>query len=121
MIEDHESTAARDVIRIIGQPLRFQPLDLSLKLAKPRVHMVGKLIGRLVPFGQLVDFAPRGLKDRLIFGRKLHRMRVGAPHSVRVREIEMSFGPLPRRAFVRRAWQHQAGRIRHGAVSNAEA
>jgi hypothetical protein len=53
--------------------------------------MVGKLIGRLVPFGQLVDFAPSCLKGHLIFRRKLHRMRVGPPHSMRVREIEMGF------------------------------
>jgi hypothetical protein len=33
MIEDHEGPAARDVIRIIGVPLGFQPIDLSLKLA----------------------------------------------------------------------------------------
>src|SRR5260370_21433567 len=61
MIEDHESSAARDVIRIIGLPLGFQPLGYSLKLEQPRVHMVGKFIGRLIPFGQLVDFAPRCL------------------------------------------------------------
>ena len=95
MIEDHENTAARDVIRIIGVSFGFQPLDVSLKLAKPDVHMVGNLIGRLIPFGQLVDFAPRGPKGSLILHRKLHRVRVGPTHSMRVWEIEMSFRPFP--------------------------
>jgi hypothetical protein len=58
MSEDHESAGSRDIVGIIGLPFRFQPLDLSLKLAKPRVHMVRKFVGRLVPFGQLVDLAP---------------------------------------------------------------
>ena len=49
--------------------------------------MVRKLIGRLIPFGQLVDFALRCLKHSLILIRKLNRVRVGPPHSVRVREI----------------------------------
>jgi len=89
MIESHESPAARDVIRIIGLSLGFQPLGYSLKLAKPRVHMVRKFTGRLIPFGQLVNFAPRCLKGSLILNRKLNRMRVGPPHAVRVREIEM--------------------------------
>ena len=95
MIEDHEGTAARDVIRIIGVSFGFQPLDFSLKFAEPRVHMVGKFIGRLIPFGQLVDFRPRGLKGRLILHRKLHRLRVGPPHSMRVRKLEMGFRPSP--------------------------
>src|SRR5216684_8844487 len=45
MIENHESPAARDVIRIIGLTLGFQPLGYSLKLAQPRVHMVWKFVG----------------------------------------------------------------------------
>jgi NADP-dependent 3-hydroxy acid dehydrogenase YdfG len=119
MIEDHESPARRDVIRIIGPPLRFKPLDLSLKLVKPRVHMVGKLIGSLVPFGQLVDFALCCLKGRLIFRRKLHRMRVGPPHPVRVRKIEMGFGPFPalrlpqRIGFAAELCRHQQIKQRH--------
>jgi hypothetical protein len=36
MIEDHERPAARDVIGIVGLPLRFQPLDISFKLADTR-------------------------------------------------------------------------------------
>ena len=95
MTEDHESPAARDVIGIIDLPLRFQPLDVSLKLAKSRVHMVGKFIGRLQPFAETVDFALCCLKGCLIFRRKFHRMRVGAPHAMRVREIKMDFGPFP--------------------------
>src|SRR5216684_5915372 len=95
MVENQENPAARDVIRIIGLTLGFQPLGYSLKLAQSRVHMVRKFIGRLIPFGQLVDFAPRCLKDSLILIRKLNRMRVGPPHSVRVRKIEMDFGPFP--------------------------
>jgi hypothetical protein len=33
MIEDDECPAARDVIRIVGVPLGFQPIGLGLKLA----------------------------------------------------------------------------------------
>jgi hypothetical protein len=51
MIEDHESATRRDIVGIIGVPFGFQPLDVSLKLAKSSIHMIRKFIGRLVPFG----------------------------------------------------------------------
>lgn len=119
MIEDHESPAACDVIRIIGLPLRFEPLDVSLKLAEPRVYMVRKFISRLQPFAETVDFALCCLKGPLIFRRKLHRVRVGPPHSVRVREVEMDFGPFPalrlpqRIGFATGLCRHQLVKQRH--------
>ena len=45
MVEDHESAAARDVVRVIGLPLGFQPLDLGFQFAEPRIHVVRKFFG----------------------------------------------------------------------------
>ena len=51
VIEDHESATPRDVVRIIGPPLRFQPLDFGLQLAEPRIHVISQFLGRLMLFG----------------------------------------------------------------------
>jgi hypothetical protein len=81
--------------------------------------MVRKLIGRLIPFGQLIDFALRCLKDSLILIRKVNPMRAGPPHSVRVREIEMDFGQFPalrlpqRIGFPAELCRHQQIKQRH--------
>ena len=44
MVEDDESAAARDVVRVIGLPLRLQPLDFGLKFAEPRIHVVRQVL-----------------------------------------------------------------------------
>src|SRR6266702_4539391 len=74
VIEDHESTAARNLVRIIGLPLGFQPLDFGLKLAEPGIHFIRKFVGRLVLFGEAVEFGLYPCKSVLIFRRKLDRM-----------------------------------------------
>lgn len=89
VIEDHERTAARDVVAVVRLPLGFQPLDLGLKFAEPCIHFIGKFVGRLVLFGEPVEFRLYHLKGCLILRRKLDRMRVGAAHAMSVREIEM--------------------------------
>lgn len=85
----------RDVVGIIGLPLRLQPLDFRLKLAKASVHVVSKFIGRLMLFGQPVECRLRRFQSGLIVRRKLDRLRIGSPHAMRVREIKMSFCPFP--------------------------
>jgi hypothetical protein len=42
MIEDDKGSAARDVGGVIGETFCFQPLDLGVKLAKPRIDFVGQ-------------------------------------------------------------------------------
>src|ERR1700704_6345174 len=95
MVEDDESAAPGDVIRVIGLSLGFQSLDLSLKFAKPRVHIVRKFLGRLVLLGQAVEFGLRSIKGGLIFRRKLHRMGIRPAQTMGVRKVEMGWGPFP--------------------------
>lgn len=95
MIEDHEGATTRDVVRIIGLPLRFQPLDFGLKLAEPRIHIVGEFLGRLMLLRQPIECRLCRYKRGLIFRRKINRMRVGSPHAVRLRKIKMGFRPIP--------------------------
>ncbi len=95
MIKDHESAAPRDVVGIIGLPLRFQPLDLGFQFAKPGVHVIRQFLGRLVLLGQAIEFGLRSIKGGLIVGRKLHRVRVRSAQAMGVKEIEMDLGPSP--------------------------
>lgn len=95
MIEDHERATTRDVIRIVGLPLRFQPLDFGLKFAEPRIHVVSKFFGPLMLFRQPVECRLHRCKSGLIFRRKLNLMRVGRPHAVRMREIKLDLRPFP--------------------------
>jgi hypothetical protein len=74
VIEDHERAAARDVLGVVGLPLRFQPFDLGLKFTEPYVHIIGKFIGGLVLFGEAVELGLCRLKGRVVFRRKLDRM-----------------------------------------------
>ena len=95
MVEDHESAAARDVVRVIGLPLGFQPLDLGFQFAEPRIHVVRKFFGPLVLLGQAVELGLRSIKGGLIFRRKLHWMGVRPAQTMGVRKVEMGFRPFP--------------------------
>lgn len=86
VIKDNESAAARDIVGIVGGPPCLQPLDFGLKLAEPGVYVVGKFIGRLMLFGQVVEFRVGGGKARLIFRRQHHRVWVRPAHAVGVRK-----------------------------------
>jgi hypothetical protein len=81
--------------------------------------MVWESIRRLQPFGVLIDFRPRGFQGHLVLHRKLDRMRVGPPHSMRMRKIEMDLGPFPalhfpqRIGFAAELCRHQQIKQRH--------
>ena len=119
VIEDHERAAARDVVGIVRLPLGFQPLDLGLKFAELGIHIFRKFIRRLVLFGEAVEFRLYRCKSGLIFRRKLDRMRIGPPHAVGMREIEMGFRPFPslgrpnRIGFATKLCRHQQIKQRH--------
>lgn len=99
MIEDHEGTAARDIVGVVRLPFGFQTFDFGLKLTEPGVHIVRKLLGRPVLLGQTVEFNLHRFKGGPIFRQELDRMRVGPAHAVGMWEIEMRFRPFPALSF----------------------
>jgi len=73
-------------------PFGFQPLDVSLKLAKSSIHMI-RGSSAVWFHSELVDLAPSCLKGCLIVDGKLHRTRPA--QTVGVRKIEVGFRPSP--------------------------
>lgn len=93
MGQDNEHAAARDLLRLVGMTQRIDPLDLRFKL--PAVHVVGQFVMAVIFRCQAVKFVLRDVVSGGVFCRKLHRMRIGTAHAVRVGKVDMDGNPLP--------------------------
>ena len=71
-------------------------LDFDFKLREPRIHFGRKVHVRVLPFRrQALKLFLRGDEGGSVFLRKLHRMRIGAAHTVSVGKVDMDGNPFP--------------------------